>query len=62
MKVEIYIALNSEMSTTIQSENTLINYTKSDILKKLVLLPVDWGKNSLLFAKQLHVMNKITGY
>ena len=62
MKVEIYIALNSEMSTTIQSENTLINYTKSDILKKLVLLPVDWGKNSLLFTKRLHVMNKITGY
>ena len=63
MKVEIYIALNSEMRINTQFETTLTNFIKSDILTKiLMLLPVDWDKNGLLFTKWLHIINKIIGY
>ena len=63
MKVETYIALNSDMRIKTQFKNTLTNYSKSDILKKrLVLLPVDWDENGILFTKRLHTMNKIIGY
>ena len=40
-----------------QSKNTLINYAKSDVI--IVLLPVNWDKNGLLFNKRLHLMNMI---
>ena len=41
MKAKIYIVLVSEMSINTKFENTLTNYTKSDILTKIsVLLPV----------------------
>ena len=50
MKVEIYIGVNSEMRINTHFKNTLTNYTKSDALtNRLVLLPVDWDKNGLLF-------------
>ena len=63
MKVKIYIALKSEMRITTQFKNTLTYYAKSDILtKNLVLLPVDWDKNGLLFTKWLHLTNKIIGH
>ena len=43
-------------------EDTLTNDTKSYILtKRIVLLPLDWDKNSSLFTKQLLMMNKIIG-
>ena len=41
----------------------LINCTKSDILtNRLVSLLVDWNGNSLLFTKQLHMMNIIIDF
>ena len=59
-KDKIYIALNSAMRFTTQFKDTLTNYTKSySLTKKLVLLPVEWVKNGLLFTKRLHVLNKI---
>ena len=62
MKAKIYIALNSEIRINTQFKNTLTNYTKSIIkTKNLVLLLVDWDKNSLLFRKRLHMMKKIIG-
>ena len=46
MKVEIHNALNSDICINTHFKNTLTNYTKSDILiKRLVLLPVDWDNN-----------------
>ena len=63
--VEIYSALNSDICINSQFKNTFINYIKTDILtKRLVLLPVDLDKNSLLyvFTKRLHIMNKIISY
>ena len=49
MKVEIYIATNSDICINAQYKNSITDYTKSDILAKtLVLLPVDWDKNSLI--------------
>ena len=63
MKVEIYIGLNSEMRIRTKFKNILTNYTKSDILTKiLVFLPIDWDKKVLLISKRLHIMNKIIGY
>ena len=42
MKLEIYIALNSEMGIKTQFKNTIMRYIKFDILtKRFVLLPVD---------------------
>ena len=62
-KVEIYIALNSEMRIDTQFKNILTIYNKSDILtKSLVLLPVDWHKNGLLITKRIHIVKKIIGY
>ena len=56
MKDEIYISLNSEMRIETQFKNILTNYTKCDILiKRLMLLPVDWDKNGLLLTKWLHM-------
>lgn len=44
-------------------KNTLINFTKSNVLiQSLVLLPVDWDKNYLLITKWLLVMIKIFDY
>ena len=41
----------------------LTSYTKYDILtNRIVLLPVDWDKNGLLFSKRLHITNKIMRY
>ena len=49
MKVKNYGGLNFDICIKTQSKNTLINYIKSGILKKrLVLLPVDWDTNGLL--------------
>ena len=63
MKVENYIGLNSEMHINSHLKNTLTSKTKTDILTKiLVLLPVDWDENALLFTKRLHIMNKIIGH
>ena len=63
MKFQTYTGLNSDLRIKIQFQNTLTNYSKSDILKKrLVLLPVDWDENGILFTKRLHTMNKIIGY
>ena len=62
MKVEIFIALHSEMSIKTLLKKLLINYTKSDIKKMLVLLPVDWDKNGLPFTKRFYMMNKTIGY
>ena len=63
MKFENYIGLNSEMRINTQFKNVITKYTNSDIVtKRLVLLPVDWDKNGLLFTKRLHIMNKITAY
>ena len=57
IKVEIYIVLSSEMAIKTQFKNTLTNNTKSDIIiKSLVLLPVDWDKNGLLFTKRFHMI------
>ena len=43
-------------------KNKLTNYTKSEILtKRLMLLPVDWDRNGLLFTMRLNMMNKIIG-
>ena len=51
------------MRISTQLKNLLTNYTRFDILTKiLVFLPVDWDKNGLLFTKWLHIMNKVTGY
>ena len=48
MKVEIDIALKSDICINIQFKNTLTNYTKSYIwTERLVLLLVDWDKNGL---------------
>ena len=63
LKIKIFIDLNSEMSNNTQFKNILTDYIQSDILtKRLVLLPADWDKNSLLFTKQLPIMNEIIGY
>ena len=63
MKLKIYIDLDSEMRINTQFKNKLTNFPKTDILtKRLVLLPVDWDKNGLLFTKLFHVMNKFIGY
>ena len=63
MKVGIHLGLNSEICINTQFKDTLANYSKIDILtKRLALLPVDWGKNGLLFMKRLKMMIKITGY
>ena len=44
-------------------KNTITDHTKSDILTgRLVLWPVDWDKNGLLFTKRLQMMNQINGY
>ena len=61
MKVEIYIDLKSEMHLNTQFKKTLTNYTKFFLIRKrLVLLPVDWDKNGLLFTKRIHI--KENGY
>ena len=57
MKVKLYIALNNEMCVNTQLENTLTNYTESNILtQRFVLLRVGWDKNGLLSTKRLHMM------
>ena len=59
-KLETYTALNSEIQISKQFKNVLINYRKTDILtKRLVLLPVDLDKNGLLFTKRIHITNVI---
>ena len=61
-KVKIYIAFSSEIRLNTHFKSNLTNYTKSDMLTKiLVLLPVDWNKNGLLFTKRLHKTNKFIG-
>ena len=63
MKFEFSIALNSDMHIYTQLNNTLTNYTKADVLTKiLVFLLGDWDKNRLLFTKQLHIRIKLIGY
>ena len=63
MKAEIYIDLNSEMHLNTQFKNILTNYTKFYLKRKrLVLLPVDWDKNGLLFTKRIHIKDKTIGY
>ena len=58
IKNEIYIALISEICINTEFVNTLVNYNKSDMLTKtLVLLSVDWDKNGLLYTKHLHTFN-----
>ena len=61
MRAEIYIALSFEMCIKTQlKKNTLKNYTKSNIIRqRLMLLPVDWGDNDLLFSKRLKMMNRV---
>ena len=50
------------MRINTQFKNMLTNNSNSDILtKRLVLLPVDWDTNGLLFTKRLHIVNKILG-
>ena len=62
MKLEINIALNSEMRINAQFKSTR-KYSKLDIItKRLVVMPLDLDKNGLLFSKRLHMMNKIIGY
>ena len=49
MKVKNYSGLIFDISIKTQCKNTLINYIKSGILtKRLVLLPVDSDTNRLL--------------
>ena len=63
MEVTTYITLSSEMRINTQLNNTLTTYIKSNLLtKRLVLLPVDWDKNCLLFTKQLYMRNNNIGY
>ena len=63
MKVQIYIGLNSEIHFNTQFK-TCLPTVPNPICKqnKLVLLPVDWDENGLLFTKRLHMMNKIIGH
>ena len=61
VKVKNCIALSTEMRIITQHKKTLTNYTESDILTRLVLLPEDWDTKGLLSTKQLHIMNNIIG-
>ena len=62
MKVEIYIVLYYGMHIYTQFKNPLTNYTKSELLRKrLVLLPVDLDQNGLLLTKWFHMTTKIIG-
>ena len=57
MKVEIYIALNSEIRIKTQFKTTFNKYTKyRKLTKRLVLLPVVWDKYGLLFTKGLQII------
>ena len=63
MKVKNFFALTSEMRTNTQFKNIVMNFTKTDLLtKRLVLLPASWDKYGLLFKKRLDMMIKIIGY
>ena len=63
MEVTIFISENSDLRIYTQFENSLSNYTETDILpKRLLLLPVVSDNNYSLFSKRLHTMNKIIGY
>ena len=50
--------LNSKTCISTQFKNTLTNYTKADIITKIL----DWDKNGLLFIKRLHVMKEFIGH
>ena len=60
VKVEIYIVLRSQIFINTQFKKMLTNFTKLDLItKRLVLLPVDWDKNGLLFMKWLPMINNL---